>query len=744
MSSPPMTLRNFGGIHQFVVATAEDLARIDLIDAARWAATSAPLRDLHCDDGFLAFVDSDGKGRIRVAELLRARDWAFARLSDKAGLGEKSDVLQLARIDQVGEAGRKLHGSASHVLKELGRGGDVKIALADVRGFRAGYAKTLRNGDGVVPAELVTDAEVQQLVKDVVAVVGSAPDASGLAGANEALLAKYLEGAKAFLAWVLKGKTTPQIFPLAGETGAAVAAIAAVDAKLEEFFLRCDLLRQEHLTPDWLKLTDAEVEALKGKDAAALTAWLAASSFAPLNVAGALAVSAPVNPSFQAAWDTLHAAVLARLPGTQQLQSLDRASWQKVKGEFDAHLAWIKEKPAQPYDTIPTERLAALEAGPLPGKLRALFESDLAAAPELAQVVELEKLILFQRWLVELANNFVNFSAIYSPSQTALVEMGSIVIDGRRLEFCTKVEDRAAHKKVAAESLIFLVYAQITDQDGKAAAFEVVAPVTAGERGRLRVGKRGIFVDNAGREWDATVVEIVEHGISVLEAALAPFRRAQKMIAERIEASVASKQAAQEKSMMATASKGVDHASTTVEKAADARPPPPAPPPAHAPAPAPAPAAGGGGMQNLLIGGSIAFAAIGSALAYVVSAVTSIAPLKLLGGIAGLVLAVAGISALLGWLKLRRRDMGLLFEASGWAINTEMKITRRLGVTFTRTPGFPDGTRVDRLDILAQDPEVIAQDAKRAKAHRRFYGTLLVVLAVVGGFWWLWAHNFSR
>jgi hypothetical protein len=738
-----MTLRNFGGIHQFVVASAEDLARIDLIDAARWAATSAPLRDLHCDDGFLAFVDSDGKGRIRVAELLRARDWAFARLSDRAGLGEKSDVLQLGRIDQAGEAGKKLFGSATHVLKELGRGGDTKIALADVRGFRAGYAKTLRNGDGVVPAELVSDPEVQQLIKDVIAVVGSTPDASGNAGVNEALLAKYLDGAKGFLAWALKGKTNAQIFPLAGETGAAVAAIAAVDAKIEEFFLRSDLLRQEHLTPERLKLTDAEIDALKGKDAAALTAWLAASSFAPLNVAGTLAVGAAVNPSFQTAWDTLHTAVLAKLPGTQKLQHLDRATWQKVKGEFEAHLAWNKEKPAQPYDTIPAGRLEALETGPLPGKLRDLFASDLAAAPELAQVVELEKLILFQRWLVELANNFVNFSAVYSPSQTALVEMGSIVIDGRRLEFCTKVEDRAAHKKIAAESLIFLVYAQITDQDGKGAAFEVVAPVTAGERGRLRIGKRGIFVDNLGKEWDATVIEIVEHGISIKEAALAPFRRAQKFIAERIESLVASQQAAQEKSLMTAASSGVDHASTTVQKAAAAPPPPPAAP-APAPAPAPAAGGGGGGMQALMIGGSLAFAALTSALAYVVSAVTSIAPLKLIGGVAGLVLAVAGISALLGWLKLRRRDMGLLFEASGWAINAEMKITRRLGVTFTRTPGFPEGTRIDRLDILAQDPEVVAQDAKRAKTRRRFYTTLFLVLAAAGGFWWLWAHNFYR
>jgi hypothetical protein len=149
-------------------------------------------------------------------------------------------------------------------------------------------------------------------------------------------------------------------------------------------------------------------------------------------------------------------------------------------------------------------------------------------------------------------------------------------------------------------------------------------------------------------------------------------------------------------------------------------------------------------MQNLLIGGSLAFAAIGSAFAYVVSAVASIAPLNLVSGIAGLVLAVAGISALLGWFKLRRRDMGLLFEASGWAINAEMKITRRLGVTFTRTPGFPDGTRIDRLDVLALDPEVVAQDAKRSQARGRVFLTVFALAALGAGFWWLWAHHFYR
>src|SRR2546430_13709344 len=117
-----------------------------------------------------------------------------------------------------------------------------------------------------------------------------------------------------------------------------------------------------------------------------------------------------------------------------------------------------------------------------------------------------------------------------------------MVIDGRRLEFCTKVENRAAHKAVASESLIFLVYAQILEKDGAAPAFEVVAPVTAGERGRLRAGKRGIFIDVQGKEWDAVVVEVVENPISILEAAVAPFRRVQEMIAGRIESMIAEKQ----------------------------------------------------------------------------------------------------------------------------------------------------------------------------------------------------------
>ena len=713
-----LVLRNFGGVQQLVVTSEADLAAIDTLDPARWAATSAPLRDLHCDPSFLACVDTHGNGRIRVNDLLAARDWLFARLKARKRVEQQSDELVLDDLETSTPEGVKLRHAAEHVARELNLPDPTRLKLSEVRAFRAGYAKTLANGDGVVPPTLVPEADVAAFARDVMSVVGSSPDASGENGVGEAQLSRFLEGGKAFLLWKAKPQSSPDIVPLGEGTEPAMAAVKALDAKIEEFFLVCDLLRQEQQAASALRSTDEELKSLRASGAPGIESYLAQAPLATPTASGELALSTQVNPAFQSAWTVLNDEVLSRLaPGKG---TIDRVAWRKLKATFDPYLAWQKEKPAEPFETVKLERLDDHLMAPLQQKLRGYIDVDKAAAPELVQVSEVEKLILYQRFLIELANNFVNFSSLYDPSKTALVEMGAIVVDGRRLEFCARVENRAAHKAVASESLIFLVYAQVLEKDSAAPVFEVVAPVTSGERGRLRAGKRGIFIDVQGKEWDAVIVEVVENPISIKEAMLLPFRRAQKMIGDRLEALLAKQQAAHEAALHSAATSGLDHAAT-----------------------APAPAAekkDSGGMQTLLIGGSIAFAAIGSALAYVVSAVASIQPLKLLGGIAGLVAVLAGFSALLAWLKLRRRDMGMLFEASGWAINPRMKITRRLGIIFTRTPDFPAGTRVDRRDVLAGLAEIKAQDKEIARRRRRFYGAVFLIAVAAAA--WVWFRHF--
>ncbi|MFH0962746.1 MAG: hypothetical protein V2A58_01895, partial [Planctomycetota bacterium] len=50
-------------------------------------------------------------------------------------------------------------------------------------------------------------------------------------------------------------------------------------------------------------------------------------------------------------------------------------------------------------------------------------------------------------------------------------------------------------------------------------------------------------------------------------------------------------------------------------------------------------------------------------------------------------------------LKLRRRNMSALLEASGWAVNRRMRLTASLGRLFTRVPPFREDAEKRRFDL---------------------------------------------
>jgi hypothetical protein len=717
----PMLFRNYGGISQFSVVDEQDLAAIDALDPARWAATSAPLHDLHCDPAFLAALDPDSTGRIRVSQLVAARDWMFARLTTRTGIKARSDALVLAHLTSD-DTGKALRAAADDVIAHLKLTDVTQLKLAEVRAFRASYQQTLENGDGIVPAEVVTDTDLADFIKAILATTGGAKDASGNMGAGQAQLDTFTERAKAWLAWRAKGAEAK---PWGDDTEAAAAAVSALDAKLEEYFWLCDLLQQESQTASTLRLSDDDVRALRTQDPGAIEKYLTESPIAPPVSTGTLALSAHINPVYAERFALLSSSVLAKaLVGESQLT---RTSWRRVKATFAAYAGWNAEKPSEPFDALGEDKVRAFLDGPLPKKLVDAIALDNAAAPHIGHVGDLEKLILLQRGLVELANNFVNFSAIYKPSVTALVEMGSLVIDGRRLDFCLKVDNHDGHKKVAAESLIYLAYVNITAKDGAAPAYEIVAPVTAGERGRLRVGKRGIFIDLDNKEWDAQVIEIVENPISLREAAFAPFRRAQQFVSKKIAEWVAAAQSKSEQGLMDKAATSVTHVQQTAEQAAQdvkdgKAPPAPPPPPAAAPAPAGKPL----DTNSLIIGGGIALAGVSTIFASIFGLLRTLEGWLAIAGVIGAVLA---LSALVGWLKLRRRDMGLVLEASGWALNIRMQMNLRVGRLFTFTPALPRGAVVEHIDVLAT-PEDAA-----AERTRTFTVVLLVVLGLLALYW---------
>ncbi len=702
-----MRFRNFGGIHQFMVTDEEDLARIDELDPARWAATSAPAEGLNCDAIFLKYIDPTTSGRVRVSQIVEARDWLFARLAKKDVVRKPVEAIAIDAIDGGGDAGKALRAAAERINREQKVADAKTIALSDIQEFKGGYQKLLANGDGVIPADVVPEEDVKVFINDVIDVVGGVLDRGGSNGINAELLEKFMKQGALWSEWRSKAAAAAV---WGADTEAAIALVREMDPKLEAYFLHGELLRQETPTPESMRLKDDDLRALRLKAAGDIERYLQESPLAQPVAGGELSLSAAINALYSDRFDKLRETVIARVLGATAT-SLTRADWRKVKATFDGYVEWEKGRPPENFEKLGEAKVRGYLDGAVKAKVDAYLELDKAAAKEIGQVDDLEKLLLYVRWLVQLVNNFVNFSAIYLPKETALVETGSLVIDGRRLDFCLKVGNRAEHKAVATLSFIYLVYVEVFEKEGGAAAGQLVAPVTGGEPGRLRVGKRGIFIDLDGKEFDAVITEIVDNPISVKQAAFAPFRRVAAMISSKIEEYVASAQASQEAAMTARAEAGVAEARATAERGAaqvgtgvEVARGTAAPPPAPAPAPTEAtrPASEPLNINSLVLGGGMALGGISVVLGALFGALKE--P-SFWGAILGLVLVVMSISALLGWLKLRKRDLALLLEAGGWAVNIHMTITRRVARVFAFVPDLPKDAKLDQTDMLPGSPE---------------------------------------
>ena len=77
----------------------------------------------------------------------------------------------------------------------------------------------------------------------------------------------------------------------------------------------------------------------------------------------------------------------------------------------------------------------------------------------------------------------------------------------------------------------------------------------------------------------------------------------------------------------------------------------------------------------------------------------------------------------IAWRKLRKRDLGPVLNANGWAINAASLVNVRFGKTLTSLAKFPK--------LTAVDPEA------RKKARRRCFWSCVCALLVVAAVLWL-------
>jgi hypothetical protein len=685
-----------GGFDQVRLDTGLDLGALEQLDPKLWVALSCPTSGLEFDPHTLALLDSDGDGRIRVPEVLAAAAWATSQLKDKDALAKGAATLDLAAIDGSTEEGARILAAAKSVLQNLGRPDGKQIAPADVADPKLLFAGTLFNGDGVVPAEAAGDEPTRQAIRDAIACLGAEKDAGGLDGITLTKLDAFFQQIADHLAWLAKADADPTMRPRGAATTAAYEAWRAVRARVDDYFTRVALAAMDGRAA-LLNPPDAELLALAGAASELSSASAVKLPLARIEPGRALPLSAGVNPAWAAALRRLKTDAVEPLLGPRE--SLSAEDWTALCALLTAHDAWQAAKPAGQVEKLGVARLSELSSSGAKAAIAALIAKDKAREPEMKAIAALDKLVHFHRDLGTFLNNFVSFRDFYDrASKKAIFQAGTLYVDGRSCELCLRVSDPGKHATLAAQSLTYLAYCECTRKDGDPAKMSIVAAITGGDVGQLAVGRNGVFYDRRGRDWDATIVKLVEQPISIRQAFWAPYRRAAKIVDEQFERFAGGLDKMEPLSQPGAA------------PAADASKPP----------------FDVAKFAGIFAAIGLALGALGTAAAAVFTGLLSLEWWQLPPVVIGALLAFSGPSMLLAANKLRRRNLGPLLDASGWAINAQAMINIPFGGSLTRIAALPSGAERSLIDPYAQ---------------RRFpFGLVLVGLLLLAGLGWAAWH----
>ncbi|MFB1479810.1 kinesin [Corallococcus sp. RDP092CA] len=665
-----LVYRRYGGSLQVDIPDFNTLTEAVRIPATQWMALACPMEGIACDPRFLALMDADGNRRIRVEELRAAVDWTAARLKDRKGADEGSDVLELSALS---DAASNLKEAAELVLRTLNAPDATRLSLEQLRTSDKALRDAGKNGDGLIaPASL--PERLRPLAQSIIAAFPQVTNRAGLAGVDAGLVTRFREERAALLAH-LGGRDA--VFTWGTASLEQAKRVHDVAPLLEGYFVQCRLVAAQPEAAASLRLRADRVEGALG-DLGAMGKAANELPIAPPDPSGVLVWARLYRGAGYEKLEAFHQEVATPLLGDGA--KLTDTAWRELSAKAEAILGWQAKRDASPLqamaDTlgaVPDEDLDALDAA---------SREDLALKPTLDVIAELERLVLYQRWLLLFANNFISMPSLYLPKRRALMEKGTLILGGRKYTLSVLVTDRAAHAALTGQGTTCILYVKVLPRDA-AEAYEVAVPVTAGRSTELVVGKRGVFYDVDGKESDAIVTQVIRQPVSLWESMTMPFMRIGSFITSKVEGLAASG----EKDFDASLESGYTKTVT-------------APPPAAAPAaPGAAPAAGGG-LAGVLAAGGIAFAALGSSLAFILTQVKSLTLVDVITAATILAIVVMAPAGLLGWLKLRRRNLALLLEGSGWALNDRLMLTRGVATLITRKPKLPQGARVDHVDLV--------------------------------------------
>lgn len=612
-------------------------------------------------------------------------NWKFASIGGVArvSIASGEDIKHLAELDgklwTVLSMPIKALEFDAKTLALVDKDNDGKIRMNEIVETSQYLCKVLKNADDLLKRE---DHLSLSALSD-------APESQALVAAAN-LLEKTefsLADVAALNAGVAAGvaaQEVPQapVAPYGDHTAAVIAAVDALKAKVADFFMRCQLIAFNENCAAAVDTSLAKITAITDKDMSACVAEIAQCPLAQPNKDLLLPLTKVINPALAASFEVIRANALAvEYP---EAEAITQEQWQAVVAKLSAYTAAVEAQ---------AKEVAAIQ--------------DKTLAEKKAAIDVWDNFLHLYRDFHRLLCNFVNMSDFYTKdvAKQPVFQAGKLLIDQRCCELCIEVTDMSKHGDMAGLSGMYLVYCACTSKV-KNQTRNIVAVLTDGDVDGLRVGKNAVFYDRNGLDWDAVITKIIDNPISIAQAFWSPYKKLGRWISEKINKAASDKESKITKDLTA----GTDKVVANAGKPTDAK----------------APAANTAQAFDIAKFCGI-FAAIGMAIGYIGGFLTQFAQgLLSLGwlmplGIIAIFLLISGPSMFIAWSKLKKRDLGPVLNANGWAINARILVNMAFGATLTSLAKYPNV-----MMMAAQDP--YARKKKKGVAWIWIFAILFLLI----------------
>lgn len=685
----PWSFFRAGGVDQVKLESAADLRNLASLDKKLWVALAMPVEGVFAHGPTLALLDRDHDGRIRAEDVLAAVAFVVDRLADPALVFGAPPSLRLDALRSDHPSGLAARSAASQLLAGIGKTNAEELLLTDVADPTAPFANLPFNGDGVVTVDVAANEDQANCIAEIVSCMGATPDRNGKGGVDLAKIEAFFAACAARVAWLDRLNDLPAL-PVPS-VPAASAAVKEIRAKVHDYFARTRVVAFDGRAATQLDFSEASFAHAGDAPLDATITQFERLPLAHVRPGGELRLGDSINPAWRARVDTAVSTWIAPMLGGPD--SITVQDWARLESAIAPFDVWLADEQGAVVATLSEARVRELHTGDLADTLRGLVALDTAGKADADGFDEVVRLLHYVAHLAQILRNFVNFADFYGRNQLAIFQVGRAYFDRRSYDLVLPVLDAGRHASMAGLSGAYLVYlACVRKSDGR--ALHVCVGVTDGDTDNIAVGRNGLFYDREDREYDATITKIIDNPISIRQAFWSPYKK----FARSVETFVSKRASAAEAEADAKLT-------SAAEKTANV---------AAVPAPI-APTKIDIGTVAAL---GVAIGGITAALGAILEAVFGLGYWMPLGLMA-LVLVISGPSMLIAALKLRRRNLGPLLDADGWAVNASALINIPFGRSLTQLAELPVGSKRSGVDPFA---------AKSRRVPLAFVVLLLVVL----------------